>query len=332
LRFKEIAMRSVIHATFGDPAEILSLSDSPLPQPGKGEVRVRTLLSPIHNHDLWTVRGSYGYKPSLPAVGGSEAAGIVDALGEGVDNVSVGQRVVVAGVHGTWAEYFTAPSALLVPLPDAIPDEAGAQLIAMPLSALMLLEFLKVEAGQWIIQNTANGAVGKTLAMLAAARGIRVINLVRRDAGVAELAEAGVGNAVSTAVEGWRNKVRALTGGASIRAGIDSIGGQAAGDMLSLLGEDALLVSFGSMKGEPMQLSPGDLIFKQVTVKGFWGAKVSQALPADDKRRMIGELLRLTATGALKLPVEAVFAFEDAAKAAAASAQPGRKGKVMLRP
>jgi len=325
-------MHSVIHTTFGDPAEVLSLGESPLPQPGRGEVRIRTLLSPIHNHDLWTVRGSYGYKPELPAVGGSEAAGIVDALGEGVDTVSLGQRVVVAGVHGTWAEYFTAPAALLVPLPDAIPDEAGAQLIAMPLSALMLLEFLKVEAGQWIIQNTANGAVGRTLAMLAAARGIHVINLVRRDAGVTELAEAGVSNAVSTATDGWQDKVRALTEGAPIRAGVDSIGGQAAGDMLSLLGEDALLVSFGSMKGEPMQLSSGDLIFKQVTVKGFWGAKVSQALSGDDKRRMIGELLRLTATGALKLPVEAVFAFEDAAKAAAASAEPGRKGKVLLKP
>lgn len=102
--------------------------------------------------------------------------------------------------------------------------------------------------------------------------------------------------------------------------------------MLALLGEDALLVSFGSMKGEPMQLSSGDLIFKQVTVKGFWGAKVSEALSGEDKRRMIGELLRLVATGALKLPVEAVFGFEEAAKAAAASAEPGRKGKIMLRP
>ncbi len=325
-------MRSVIHTTFGDPAEILGLGDSPLPQPGKGEVRIRTLLSPVHNHDLWTVRGSYGYKPALPAIGGSEAAGIVDALGEDVEGVSAGQRVVVAGVHGTWAEYFTAPATLLVPLPDAIPDETGAQLIAMPLSALMLLEFLQVEAGDWIIQNTANGAVGKTLAVLAAARGVHVVNLVRRDAGVTELSGAGVGNAVSTASDGWQDKVHAITGGAPLRAGVDSIGGQAAGDLLSLLGEDALLVSFGSMKGEPMQLSSGDLIFKQVTVKGFWGAKVSQALSADDKRRMIGELLRLAATGVLKLPVEAVLGFENAAQAAAVSARPGRKGKVLLKP
>ena len=203
-------MRSAIHTTFGEPADVLQLGDQPVPQPGPGEVRIKTLLSPIHNHDLWTVRGQYGYKPALPAIGGSEAVGIVDALGDGVQGVAPGQRVAVAGVHGSWAEYFTAPAPLLVPLPAAIADEAAAQLIAMPLSALMLLEFLEVQSGDWIVQNTANGAVGKTLAMLAAARGVHTINLVRRDAGVDELAALGIANVVSTAQPGWKDKVRAI--------------------------------------------------------------------------------------------------------------------------
>ncbi|PXA80044.1 alcohol dehydrogenase, partial [Caulobacter sp. D4A] len=77
-------MRSAIHDVFGDPAEVLALADSPIPEPGPGKVRIRTLLSPIHNHDLWTVRGNYGYKPALPAIGGSEAVGVVDAVGDGV--------------------------------------------------------------------------------------------------------------------------------------------------------------------------------------------------------------------------------------------------------
>ncbi|QWT14097.1 alcohol dehydrogenase catalytic domain-containing protein [Sphingobium xenophagum] len=158
-------MRSAIHTAFGEPAEVLELGDRPIPQPGPGEVRVKTTLAPIHNHDLWTIRGRYGYRPDLPAIGGSEAVGIVDALGDDVEGVSNGQRVAVASVHGTWAEYFLAPARLLVPMPEAIPDETAAQLIAMPLSALMLLEFLEVDQGQWIVQNAANGAVGKTLAV-----------------------------------------------------------------------------------------------------------------------------------------------------------------------
>ena len=191
-------MRAAIHDTFGDPAEILHLADTPVPTPEAGRVLIRTILAPIHNHDLWTVRGSYGYKPALPAVGGSEAVGVVEAVGEGVDAALVGRRVVTASAHGTWAERFTANAGDLLPIPDAIPDEAAAQLVAMPFSAISLLEFLDVDRGDWIIQNTANGTVGKTLAMLARARGVLTVNLVRRDAGVAELAAIGVDNAVST--------------------------------------------------------------------------------------------------------------------------------------
>lgn len=325
-------MRSAIHATFGEPADVLVPGESPVPQPGPNEVRIKTILSPIHNHDLWTVRGTYGYKPELPAIGGSEAVGTIDAVGDGVTGAKVGQRVAVASVHGTWAEYFIAPAAGLVPVPDAISDEAAAQLIAMPFSAISLLEFMEVKSGDWVIQNTANGAVGKTLAMLAAARDVRTVNLVRRDEGVAELASLGIANAVSTAADGWQARVRDITGGAPIRAAVDSIGGKASSQLLSLLGDDGLLVSFGTAAGEPMQLPSGELIFKQAVVKGFWGAKVSAAMPAATKARLIGELLRLVATGALKLPIEGVFGLDRVADAVKASLTPGKAGKVLLKP
>ena len=325
-------MKSAIHATFGEPTEVLVFGESAMPQPGSSQVRIKTILSPIHNHDLWTVRGSYGYKPELPAIGGTEAVGIIDALGEGVTGLTIGKRVAVASVHGTWAEYFLAPAAGLVPVPDAISDGAAAQLIAMPFSAIALLEYLEVKSGDWIIQNTANGAVGKTLAMLAAARGINIVNLVRRDAGIEELAAVGISNAVSTAINGWQNRVREITKGAAIRAAVDSIGGKASGELLSLLGDNGLLVSFGTMAGEPMALSSGDLIFKQAVVKGFWGSKISAAMPGATKARLIGELLRLVSGGELKLPVEAVFGLDQIADAVTASLSPGRAGKVLLKP
>ncbi|MDK3016056.1 zinc-binding dehydrogenase [Pseudodonghicola flavimaris] len=325
-------MRTATHATFGDPAEVLAPVDAPLPEPAAGQVRIKTILSPIHNHDLWTVRGQYGYKPELPAIGGSEAVGIIDALGDGVEGVALGQRVAVAGAHGTWAEYFAVSAKGLVPLPEAIADEAAAQLIAMPFSALTLLEFLEVKEGDWIVQNTANGMVGKAVAMLGKARGINAINLVRRDAGIGELEALGIGNAVSTAAEGWKTQVRALAGDAPIRAAVDSLGGTASGDLLSLLGDDGLLVSFGTMTGEPMQISSGDLIFKQAVVKGFWGAKVSAAMPPDTRNQLFGELLRLVMSGAVQLPVEAIFPLDRIGDAVRASLAPGKSGKVLLKP
>lgn len=325
-------MRSALHHQFGDPAEVLLAGDSPMPEPGPGEVRIRTILAPIHNHDLWTIRGQYGYKPKLPAIGGSEGVGVIDALGEGVEGLQLGQRVNAASGRGTWAEYFLASARMAIPLPDAIPDEVAAQLVAMPLSALMLLEFLRVEPGQWIVQNAANGAVGKTLAMLAAARGVHVLSLVRRDAGVEEMAAVGVENVVSTAQEGWRDTAKAILGEGLAQAAVDSVGGQASADLVALLGMDGVLVSFGSMGGEPMVIPSGDVIFRHLVVKGFWGSKVSREMSAADKRRLVGELIQRALAGELKLPVDAIYGLDDAAKAAAESLRPGRKGKVLLRP
>lgn len=325
-------MRTLVHDRFGDPAEVLHPAESPEPVPGKGEVLIRTVLSPIHNHDLWTVHGSYGYKPELPAIGGTEAVGVVESAGEGVDAGLVGKRVAVAGVHGTWAESFLAPAAGIVPLPDAIPDELGAQLIAMPFSAISLLEFLAVEKGDWVVQTAANGAVGKILATLARARGINLLNLVRRDETVAELEELGMDNVLSTATDGWKTAAKAILGEAGARAAVDSVGGEIATDLADLLGNEGLLVTFGTATGAPLQLNSGTLIFKHLTVKGFWGAKVSNEMAPHDKARLIGELVGLAAQGALKLPAGGIFSFDDIAEAVSAALTPGRKGKILLRP
>lgn len=324
-------MRSATHDSFGDPAAVLKLADGPTPEPGPGQVRIRVILSPIHNHDLWTVRGSYGYKPTLPAIGGSEAMGTVDALGDGVAGLRLGQRVAAAGLRGSWADYALAPAAGLVPLPDAITDEQGAQLIAMPFSAITLLGFLGVGPGDWFVQNAANGAVGKAVAMLARARGIHALNLVRRDAAVAEMQDLGL-DALSTEGADWPDRVRAATGGAPIRAAVDSIGGKAAGALLSLLADEGLLVSFGSMTGGAMEISSGDLIFKQAVVRGFWGAKVSAAMPPEERARLMGELIGLVADGALILPVGGIFGLDRIGDAVRASLAPGKAGKILLRP
>ena len=325
-------MRALIHAEFGDPAEVLAVGERPLPQPGPGEVRVRVLLSPIHNHDLWTVRGTYGFKPELPAASGTEALGVVDALGEGVEQLTVGQRVVTGGTFGVWAVYFVARATSLIPVPEALPDEAAAQLVSMPFSAISLLESLDLEEGDWLIQNAANGAVGRMVAQLGTARGLNVVGLVRRAAGVEELRAQGIERVVATDDEGWRDALAEITGGAPIRAGVDSVGGKAAGDVLSTLAENGTLVVFGAMASPILELASGDLIFKQATVKGFWGSVVSREMPADQRGRLFGELIARIIDGTLTLPVSGIHSFDDIAAAVAASGEPGRVGKVLLRP
>lgn len=325
-------MRALVHPVFGDPAEVLVVEERPLPRPAAGQVRVRTLLSPIHNHDLWTVRGTYGFTPELPAQSGTEAVGVVDALGDGVDRLQIGQRVATGGTFGVWAEYFVADAAALIPVPEALSDEAAAQLVSMPFSAISLLHSLDLAEGDWLLQNAANGAVGRMIAQLGAARGITVVGLVRRAAGVDELRAQGIERIIATDSDDWREQLAAITDGAPIRVGIDSVGGRAAGDVLSALATNGTLVVFGAMASPTLELASGDVIFKQATVKGFWGSVVSREMPAELKGQLFQELIGRVLDGTLTLPVASAHAFDDIRAAVAANGEPGRVGKVLLRP
>ena len=325
-------MRSATYNEFGKPTEVLSLGDSPIPEPKPTEVRVKTVLASIHNHDLLTIRGQYGFKPEMPAIAGSEAVGVVDAVGSEVKNLKVGQRVAAASVQATWAEYFVADEDMVFAIPESLDDEMAAQLIAMPLSALMLLEFLEVESGQWIIHNAANGAVGKSLAMLAAARGVNTINVVRSSDAIKELEAIGAENNVSTDNEDWKEQVKAILGEDKISAAVDSVGGENGGELLSLLGHGGTFAVFGAMSGKPMVLNPTHMIFKQATMKGFWGSKLSQEMSVENKQRLINELIERAVEGKLKLPVEATFDLADIIKAVDGKLQSGKNGKVLLKP
>jgi NADPH:quinone reductase-like Zn-dependent oxidoreductase len=320
-------MRAVVFERFGEPREVLGMQERPLPEPNPGQVRLQLVQSPIHNHDLAIVRGVYGYKPTLPAVVGTEGLGVVDKLGPAVTHLTVGQRVCAMG-QGTWAEYFLANAATAVPVPPSLSDERACQLLAMPLSAYLLLEDLDLKPGDWMIQNAANGAVGRLVHRLARKREVNVVNLVRRQETATALEAEGMGPALATDDPTWPTRLSQVTGGAPVRRGVDSVGGKAANQMLAAMAPGSLLLSFGAMSGQALVVDPGHLIFRGATVKGFWATSRSERTPATDRARIIGELVRLVAAGELPLQVAATFDLSRPAEAVAASETPGRSGKV----
>jgi len=323
-------MKSVVFDEFGSPRKVLRVTDMPVPRPGPGQARVRLVLSPIHSHDLMMITGHYGIKPALPHHPGTEGLGIVDAVGEGVTNVGPGDRVT-GGAAGAWSEFYLTAAAGLVVVPDSIDDATACQLTSMPMSAVRLLADLEVKPGDWIAQNAANGAVGKMLSRLAAEKGIHVLNIVRREAAVAELAAEGIGNAVSSEHEDWQARARALTGGAPIVRAVDSIGGRASDELMDLVAEEGRLVSFGALSGRPLQVTAENLLFKRATISGFWGAKPETKMSPAELAAARADLVARAARGELKLPVAEIFTLDQAAEAAEASNEKGRQGKIALR-
>jgi len=242
----------------------------------------------------------------------------------------VGQRVT-GGASAAWAEYYLASAQSLVPLPDGIDDGTACQLVAMPMSAVRLLADLEVKPGDWIVQNAANGAVGKMLARFAAERGINVLNIVRREEAVTELVAEGIGNAVSSEHQDWQDRARALTQGAPVIRAIDSIGGRASDELMDLVAEGGRLVSFGALSGRPLQVTAENLLFKGATISAFWGAKPERKMTPAELGAARADLVRRAADGKLVLPVAEVFPLERAAEAAEASNSRGRQGKIALR-
>ena len=120
-----------------------------------------------------------------------------------------------------------------------------------------------------------------------------------------------------------------MTGGAPIIRGFESVGGEGTSDLASVLADGAELISFGAMTGRPLKLPAGELLFRGLTVKGFWGAKP----PVKPERigELLGELVRDAASGKLVLEIEKAYPVEEVAEAARASGEPGRKGKVAIR-
>ena len=314
-------MQALIHDRFGEPADVVHLSN--VPEPGAAappNVRVRVLLSPIHNHDLATIRGTYGYKPELPAVGGNELLGEVD-----------GKRYVGA-THGAWTEAVVMPRAGLIPVPDGIPDEMAAQLIAMPFSAVVLFETLGVEPGAWIAQNASNGAVGRIVMQLAQAAGVNIVNFVRSAAAVDEMRTFGAQHVVDTSRAEWADEARALTGGAGFARIVDSVAGPGTLDLQRLLAERGELIVFGGLSGAAIRLDPSLMISLECTVRGFWMNSWMRQARSEDRERVMRQVFSMAMAGTLPLPVGGIYPLTQAREALTAAQTPNRKGKILFKP
>lgn len=314
------------------PQEFIEAVDFPEPVLASGQVLIQVLAAPINPSDVLTLTGAYGILPALPAVGGNEGVGKVVALGPDVTSPAVGQTVLLPVGSGTWSTHVVGEAKRLMPLPnEADPQQMSMMTVNPPTALLMLTEFVKLEPGEWVIQNAANSGVGAYLIQLAKIRGWKTINIVRRDSAVDGVKSLG-GDVVLVDGEGLAKRVAEATGGAKIRLGIDAVGGASSDHLAACLTDGGTLANYGAMSGEPCQISPASFIFRDVTLRGFWLAKWFRNATPPQQMAVFGEIAKLIATGKLKSRIQATYdvtQIKDAVKAAAAGE---REGKILIVP
>jgi NADPH:quinone reductase-like Zn-dependent oxidoreductase len=332
-------VRTIVFERFGEPAEVLTLKEAPAPAPGRGQIRVKMLASPINPSDLLTIRGVYGRLPKLPATPGFEGVGIVTAAGGGwFAKYLVGKRVAVLnGITGNWRDETIIPARQAVPLAADLPVEQAAMFFVNPVTAyLMTREVLRVPAGAWLLQTAANSAVGHMVIRLGKKFGFRTLNVVRRAEQVAELTALGGDAAVhfdprEHSGERLHDEVRRITNGSFVKYAIDAVGGATGSAAASCLGSGGRLLSYGALADEPMSISPRTLITFGAIVEGFWLARWMTESGVLNKLRMVRRITQLMREGVLVSKVAATFPLEQIADAVRAAETPGRHGKVLLR-
>lgn len=333
-------MRAVQFARFADPAAVLEVVELPdPPAPGPGEVRLAFEAAPINPSDLLTVRGEYGTRPELPATPGYEGVGRVTDVGDGVRHLAPGDRVLLMTVRGTWRSAATVGAARLFALPDADPLQL-AMLTANPPTALLMLELFgpggaPLGAGDWVAQNAANSGVGAALIAVARERGLRTLNVVRRESAVAEVEALG-GDAVLVDGPDLAKRARSVLEAAgahartAVKLGIDAVGGQATARLARCVADGGTVVSYGSMSEEACVIEPRETIFRDVSLRGFWLTRWIAGAQPGELARVFGTVGRMVAEGRLKVPVAATYPLSQAREACAHAARGERGGKVLL--
>lgn len=325
-------MRALRFHRHGPPADVLQLDDVPTPEPGAGEVRVRLTHRPINPADLSAVAGTYGLLRDLPAVGGNEGVGTVEAVGPGVTGVAVGQRVVKLGDAPTWQASVVVPVADALAVPDALPDAAAAQLFVNPLTARLLLDAAPaLAAGRALVLTAGASTVSRVVAQMAVRRGIRPVALVRTDTHADALRALGMTVVVADAdTPEARAELREAVGEDGAAAVFDAVAGSAGSLALGALGDGGVHVVYGALSRAPLAIPPAALLYRGVTVRGVWRTRWFRETPRAVSRPVLEALARDAARGVFSLPVEATYDLSDVTGAVRAATAPGRLGKVLL--
>lgn len=326
-----MATKIIIRA-FGGP-DVLEVGEGDVAAPGPGEIRLRHTAIGLNYIDTYFRTGLYPPPTGLPFTPGLEAAGVVEAVGEGVENLAVGQRVAYGtGPLGAYASERLIPAAKVIAIPDSIGDETAAAMMLKGMTAQYLLrQTYAVQSGDTILFHAAAGGVGLIAGQWAKHLGATVIGTAG-SAEKAALAKAhGYDHVILYRDENIADRVKEITGGKGVPVVYDGVGKDTFAASLDCLQPRGLLVSFGNASGpvEGVNLgilaAKGSLYVTRPTLANYTATRA-------DLEACAADLIDVIAQGAVKIEVNQRFALTDAAAAHTALEGRGTTGCTVLLP
>ncbi|MGO8951275.1 MAG: quinone oxidoreductase family protein [Ktedonobacterales bacterium] len=320
-------MRAIQVHEVGGP-EKLKLDEVPMPEPGPGQVRVKLDACGVNFIDIYVRTGQY--PAPLPRTLGTEAAGMVDAVGPDVTDIHLGDRVGSTEFTGAYAEYALAPAARLVRVPEGIDTRIAAAVLLQGMTAHYLTHStFPLKSGDAALVHAAAGGVGLLLVQIAKRQGATVIATVGREEKVQLARQAGADDVIVTASEDFEAATRRLTQGRGVDVVYDSVGRTTFDQSLNCLRPRGYLVLFGQSSGAVPPLNPqtlnakGSLFLTRPTLAHYVATR-------DELDWRAGDLFTWIASGELDVRVGRTYLLEQAAAAQEALASRETTGKVLL--
>jgi NADPH:quinone reductase len=323
-------MRAIQVHTLGGP-EVLSYDEVAVPEPGSGQVRVKIAAAGINFIDVYNRSGQYA-GVRLPFTPGSEAAGVVDAVGPNVTDVQVGDRVASASLPQSYAEYAVGPAAALVPVPDGVSLDVAAAAMLQGMTAHYLSHSTyPIEAGDVVLIHAAAGGLGLLLTQMAKMRGARVIGTVSTEEKAQLARQAGVNDVILYTQADFAAETRRLTDGAGVAVVYDSVGQTTFEKSLDCLRRRGYLVLCGQSSGRVPPFDPqvlnakGSLFLTRPTLAHYTATREELLARAE-------AVFAWIASGDLTVRIDRTVPLAQAAEAHRALESRATSGKVLLVP
>ena len=326
-------MHAIRQHEFG-PAENLGYEEVADPVPAEGRVRIRVEAAGVHLLDTTIRRGESGGPfplPDLPMTPGREVAGLVDALGPGVDERWRGRRVVahLGMASGGYAELAVAPMEALHEIPGHLAADVAVAMIGTGRTTMGILEVAQVTPEDVVLVTAAAGGIGSLLVQAAHNLGAVVVGVAGGPDKVERVRKLGADVAVDYGEADWAKAVHEALHGQEVTVALDGVGGEIGRGALELLGPGGRIVMFGWSSGEPLQITTSDLYAGGITASAAVGPRIMQR--PGGMRELETRALAEAAAGRL-VPLVTRFPLAEAARAHAALETRKTVGKTVLVP